>query len=102
MSEDISTINSFFAFIISIVSVATIVLGVIQWKIRKILKSSTYQLTTSSDIKSLSEKMDAMNSKIEREIILSREEHARMQAEHYELVKELYKLIGEVKAMKKE
>lgn len=106
--SDIDNFNNVVTFVISIISVITLLIGVIQWKMRNILKASNFQMSTNHDLIKLTERLDElckriqkMNDKVEGEIIQSREEHARMQKEHYELVKELYQLIGEVKGLKK-
>ena len=103
----ISLPQTVLSFIISIVTLLMVILGVFKWKLNQALASQKFKTLSQVDVDNLEKaistlcaKLEELNKRVEKEIISAKEEHASMQIQYHELVKELYKLIGEVKAMR--
>lgn len=107
MSENFNNYNTILTFILSVITVITIATGVFKWKVSQITNSAKFKLITTIDIDKLTKRIDDLCKKIdtlekhmEQEVVAAKEEHAAMQIKYQELVKELYKLIGQVTALK--
>jgi hypothetical protein len=107
MSEYLNTYNTGITFILGIIAVITVAAGAFRWKVNQITNSAKFKLITAADIDKLTERIDDLCKRIEdirkqmeREVVSAKEEHAAMQIKYQELVKELYKLIGQVTAQR--
>ena len=104
MSEDaLSQYNAFIRFLIGIISVVSLMAGLFRYKWNQAMSTAKFKMITTKDLSELTKRIDDLCLKIEKmrkemetEIITSKEEHASMQIKYQELVKELYKLIGQV------
>ena len=96
MAESVDFYNAVLSFTVSIITVVTVVIGVFQWKLRQVVKNSNLQINTDNSIKTIMERLQKICDKISS----LEEEHVVIQSKYDEVVKELYKLIGEVKVMR--
>jgi len=95
--------NMVVGFLVGVITIITAVAGLFKYKWNQALSSAKYKFITNADIDKLAQRIDDLCKKLENmrkdmqdEIISAKEEHASMQIKYQELVKELYKLIGQV------
>jgi hypothetical protein len=108
MAGDIANQTSVFLGILTgIIAILVAIIGVFRYKWNQALKSEKFRVITSTDIEKMTKRIDDLCKKIDeirkemnREVIMAKEEHAEMQIRYQELIKELYKLIGQVTALK--
>ena len=58
--SDVDNYDSILTFVISIISVITLLIGIIQWKMRNILRAHNFQITTNHDLVKLTERLDEL------------------------------------------
>ena len=103
MTVEIDDYNKIVTLLIGVLTVMTFVIGAFQWKMRQIIKSSRFQITTNHDIDILAKRIDTLCSQIKeltsmmnQKIIESNAVHTKMEKEKYELEKEVVRLTERV------
>ena len=106
MAFSFSESNTIITFILGIGGIIGLISTVFRWQINKIKKSIEFKTGTSQGLQHLEERIDELcnqiqqtQNKMDQAVIKSKEEHAEIQMQYQGLLKDLYKLMGQMSTL---